>query len=228
MRKAVVNAALWPRSPTSSASGRRLLLGKGEDAAGGREKPSILADALEAVIGAVYLDGGMASGRATFVLRVLGADIADAVAGLGGARLQEPCCKSWPAPPVRRAAVYDIDEAGPDHAKGSSPRSLSAVDRPRRRRRALEEAGRAGGAHGRVRQLLEPQPRSGSPTMPELPEVETIRRDLEREVGRQAHQDGARSSGTRIVRREHQEAVHQPARGREGHRRPAPGQVPAR
>jgi len=35
-----------------------LLLGKGEDATGGRQKKSILADALEAVIGAVYLDGG--------------------------------------------------------------------------------------------------------------------------------------------------------------------------
>ena len=38
--------------------GAQLLLGKGEDAAGGRGKPSILSDAFEAVIGAVYLDGG--------------------------------------------------------------------------------------------------------------------------------------------------------------------------
>ncbi len=38
--------------------GHRLLLGKGEDAQGGREKDSVLSDGLEAVIGAVYLDGG--------------------------------------------------------------------------------------------------------------------------------------------------------------------------
>ena len=42
--------------------GAALLLGKGEDATGGRAKPSILADALEAVIGAVYLDGGLGAG----------------------------------------------------------------------------------------------------------------------------------------------------------------------
>ena len=39
--------------------GRYLLLGKGEEKTGGREKPSLIADTLEAVIGAIYLDGGM-------------------------------------------------------------------------------------------------------------------------------------------------------------------------
>ena len=53
----------WPRSPPSSSSATVLRLGKGEDASGGREKPSILADAMEAVIGAVYLDGGLAAAR---------------------------------------------------------------------------------------------------------------------------------------------------------------------
>ncbi|MBW2083695.1 MAG: ribonuclease III, partial [Deltaproteobacteria bacterium] len=38
--------------------GKYLLLGKGEELSGGREKPSILADAMEALIGAIYLDGG--------------------------------------------------------------------------------------------------------------------------------------------------------------------------
>jgi len=40
-----------------------LLLGKGENSSGGREKPSILADAFEAVIGAVYLDGGFEAAK---------------------------------------------------------------------------------------------------------------------------------------------------------------------
>ncbi|NLK04234.1 MAG: ribonuclease III [Clostridiales bacterium] len=40
-----------------------LLLGKGEDASGGRERKSILSDALEAIIGAIYLDGGFTSAK---------------------------------------------------------------------------------------------------------------------------------------------------------------------
>lgn len=51
--------------------GNCLLLGKGEDSSGGREKPSILSDAFEAVIGAVYLDAGFEAARKhihTFVL----------------------------------------------------------------------------------------------------------------------------------------------------------------
>ena len=43
--------------------GRCLKLGRGEDAGGGRERPSIQADAVEAVIAAVYLDGGIGSAR---------------------------------------------------------------------------------------------------------------------------------------------------------------------
>jgi ribonuclease-3 len=45
-----------------------LLLGHGEENTGGRAKPSILSDALEALIGAIYLDGGLSAARA-FVLR---------------------------------------------------------------------------------------------------------------------------------------------------------------
>jgi len=43
--------------------GKYLYLGKGEDSSGGREKPSILSDAFEALIGAVYLDGGFEKAR---------------------------------------------------------------------------------------------------------------------------------------------------------------------
>lgn len=44
--------------------GEYLLLGRGEDASGGRKKPSILSDAFEAVIAAIYLDGGLAPAKA--------------------------------------------------------------------------------------------------------------------------------------------------------------------
>ena len=43
--------------------GEYIYLGKGEDMCGGREKPSILSDAFEALIGAIYLDGGLESAR---------------------------------------------------------------------------------------------------------------------------------------------------------------------
>ena len=54
--------------------GKYLLLGKGEEQTGGRERSSILSDALEAVIGAVYLDGGFASAK-ELVTRVVLNDI---------------------------------------------------------------------------------------------------------------------------------------------------------
>ncbi len=49
--------------------GEYLLLGKGEEANGGRQRPSILADALEALIGGIYVDGGMAAVQRFIVLR---------------------------------------------------------------------------------------------------------------------------------------------------------------
>lgn len=48
--------------------GRHLLLGKGEEMTGGRERESIIADAVEAIIGSIYLDGGFEPAKA-FILR---------------------------------------------------------------------------------------------------------------------------------------------------------------
>ncbi len=50
--------------------GKYMRFGRGEDASGGRERPSILSDAFEAVIAAIYLDGGIESAR-DFVLRFI-------------------------------------------------------------------------------------------------------------------------------------------------------------
>ncbi len=58
LRKRVVNAQALAEMAVDIGLGGHLLLGRGEDAGGGRSKVSILSDALEAVIGAVYLDGG--------------------------------------------------------------------------------------------------------------------------------------------------------------------------
>ena len=97
------------------ALGADLRLGKGEDSSGGRQKASILADAVEAVIGAVYVDGGLEPARA-LIVTLLDHRIAEA-ASMPGARdyktrLQEVAARDGESPPV-----YVIAESGPDHNK---------------------------------------------------------------------------------------------------------------
>ena len=58
--------------------GKTLLLGRGEDHSGGREKPSILSDAVEAVIGALYIDGGMDTAR-SYIMSFIGTSVQSAV-----------------------------------------------------------------------------------------------------------------------------------------------------
>jgi dsRNA-specific ribonuclease len=60
--------------------GEYLQLGKGEENSGGRKRSSIIADATEAVIGAIYLDGGWDAVR-DFVIRIFSVLIEDALAG---------------------------------------------------------------------------------------------------------------------------------------------------
>ncbi|MGH9032567.1 MAG: ribonuclease III family protein, partial [Acidimicrobiia bacterium] len=101
--------------------GDALRLGKGEDAAGGRDKPSILGDAMEAVIAAVYLDGGWEPSRA-LVLALLESRIVDAAAGPDGqdpkGRLQELVAQLH-----GRVPRYQVQREGPDHA----PRFFATV-----------------------------------------------------------------------------------------------------
>jgi ribonuclease-3 len=115
VRASVVSAAARADVAIALRLGDGLLLGKGEAASGGREKPSILADAMEAVIGAVYLDGGWEAAR-QLVLDLLGERIKEASAGPGGqdykTRLQELAARRMEVVPR-----YRVDDDGPDHAK---------------------------------------------------------------------------------------------------------------
>jgi ribonuclease-3 len=115
VRASVVNAATLAEAAEELEIGAALLLGKGEDQSSGREKPTILADAMEAVIGAVYLDGGWEAAE-TLVLGVLGSRIADAAAGPGAhdfkTRLQELAAHRFDELPK-----YVVQGDGPDHAK---------------------------------------------------------------------------------------------------------------
>jgi ribonuclease-3 len=115
VRAGVVNARVLAEVASELDLGAHLLLGKGEDAAGGRTKQSILADAFEAVIAAVYLDLGFAVAR-DVVLSCLEERIADAAAGPGGrdykTRLQEAAAAAALGRPR-----YLVRDEGPDHAK---------------------------------------------------------------------------------------------------------------
>jgi ribonuclease-3 len=68
LRSAVVNEASLAEVATRTQVGLALRLGRGEERSGGRGRPSLLADALEAVFAAVYLDGGFEAARAVVLL----------------------------------------------------------------------------------------------------------------------------------------------------------------
>jgi ribonuclease III len=95
--------------------GRFLLLGKGEEKSGGRAKPSILADAFEAILAAVYLDGGFDAAQ-ELVQRLLAQRI-ETVEFKGfydfKTRLQETAQARLKATPTYRV----VQELGPDHDK---------------------------------------------------------------------------------------------------------------
>ncbi len=112
VRAAVVNEAALARVARQLALGDHLGLGKGEAASGGRDKASILADALEAVIGAIYLDGGIEPAL-RFIKTHWKELIEDRAAAPGErdykTRLQEVLAKRGEVP------AYDVTGAGPDH-----------------------------------------------------------------------------------------------------------------
>jgi len=78
LRATVVCEQALHRQALKMGLAEHLLLGKGEEAGGGRERPSILADAVEAVIGAIYLDGGMEPAR-KFILSFTEENVREAV-----------------------------------------------------------------------------------------------------------------------------------------------------
>lgn len=115
VRASVVNAEVLAEVAVAVELGPCLRLGKGEETSGGREKPSILADALEAVIAAVYLDGGMDAAW-DVVMRLFADRIQEAATGPGGddykTRLQELAARRF-----EKLPRYQVRDEGPDHAK---------------------------------------------------------------------------------------------------------------
>lgn len=116
-RASLVNASALAEAARRLGLGAHLRLGRGEEKTGGREKPSILADAYEAVVAAVFLDGGLEAAHAFVERSLLEAAVPRQMDQLGEpdhkSRLQEMIqARGWPSPDYRVIA-----ETGPDHRK---------------------------------------------------------------------------------------------------------------
>jgi ribonuclease-3 len=143
LRAAVVNAKALAGIGRQLGLGEHLLLGKGEEATGGRDKSSIVADTVEAVIGAVYLDQGL--GVATELVHRLFDPLIAESAGLGAGldwktSLQELCAALTAGVPE-----YVVEESGPDHQKSFRARVRVGEDfygdgRGRSKKEAEQEA----------------------------------------------------------------------------------------
>jgi ribonuclease-3 len=92
--------------------GDYLRLGRGEDLTGGRERKSILSDALEAVIGAIYLDGGFANAK-DFVMRYILTDIEHKKLFYDSKTILQEIVQGE----HEQLAYVLLEESGPDHNK---------------------------------------------------------------------------------------------------------------
>jgi ribonuclease-3 len=114
MRAGLVNSDVLAEKAARLNLGTLLRLGKSEQRSGGRSKPSILAGAFEALVGAIFRDGGYHAARGV-VERYFAADLGEKQLGQRDfkTRLQEISQMVFRAPPVYRI----VSEKGPDHAK---------------------------------------------------------------------------------------------------------------
>ncbi|MBD0292686.1 MAG: ribonuclease III [Jiangellaceae bacterium] len=115
LRAAVVNMRALADVGRRLDLGRYVRLGRGEEATGGRDKSSILADTVEALIGAVYLDKGLAA-AAALVHRLVD-DLIVASAALGAGLDWKTSLQELTAQAMLGVPVYALSESGPDHAK---------------------------------------------------------------------------------------------------------------
>jgi ribonuclease III len=111
LRAAIVNMVALADVARSLGLGDMVLLGKGEELSGGRDKSSILADALEAVFGAIYLDRGLDVARELIerLFRPL----------MEGSKYRDykTILQELAAQELRSMPVYELEGRGPDHAK---------------------------------------------------------------------------------------------------------------
>ncbi|WP_432536862.1 ribonuclease III [Kineococcus arenarius] len=115
LRAAVVNSRALAEIARGLDLGAHVRLGKGEETTGGRDKSSILADTMEAVIGAAYLSLGLEAAR-EFVLR-LTAGVLESSERLGAGTDWKTALQELTAASGLGVPSYAITDSGPDHAK---------------------------------------------------------------------------------------------------------------
>jgi ribonuclease-3 len=115
LRAAVVNARALAEVGRVLGLGNHVLLGRGEETTGGRDKSSILSDTVEALLGAVYLDLGF-EGACAVVHRLFDPVMA-AAAGLGAGLDWKTSLQELAAALGLGVPEYLVDDSGPDHAK---------------------------------------------------------------------------------------------------------------
>ena len=122
LRASIVNMHALAGVGVSLGLGELLLLGRGEELTGGREKSSIVSDAVEALLGALYLQHGLEPVRGV-VLRIF-ADLLASAPLLGAGLDWKTSLQELAASASTGVPEYAIDEDGPDHDKTFTARAL--------------------------------------------------------------------------------------------------------
>jgi len=115
LRAAIVNMSALADVARDLRLGDFVMLGKGEEMSGGRDKASILADALEAILGAIYLDRGLGTARA-FIERLFRPRMVAYVRG-EGERDYKTILQELASADLHAMPEYKISDQGPDHLK---------------------------------------------------------------------------------------------------------------
>ncbi len=155
-RASIVNARTLALKAQAVELNQMMRLGKGEEKSGGREKTSILAAVFEAVIGAIYSDGGLVPAQQV-VERLFTNDIGGPAAERDyKTELQEVAYRNFRTQPVYELIATD----GPDHAKRFTTRIRIAGTRSRRGRGRQQKTKRAGCRAPRARSNRRGAPRT--------------------------------------------------------------------
>ena len=127
LRSGVVNMRALAQVAREINLGEYLRIGKGEESTNGRDKNSILADSLEALVGAIYLEHGYLK-SAEVVLRLLG-PLIDAAQTSGAALDGKTALQELAASIGLSAPEYEIGESGPDHDKSFTAIAILSGER---------------------------------------------------------------------------------------------------
>jgi ribonuclease-3 len=116
-RARLVNATALSLSAQRLGLGKYLQLGRGEEKTGGRTKPALLADAYEALIAAIYLDGGLEAARSFIRRTLVESSIIAEAERLGHTDHKSALQEFLQSRGIAPGSYHVIAETGPDHQK---------------------------------------------------------------------------------------------------------------